>query len=253
MNALLMELISLVTVDGIRLITQRVEESLRKPATLRIGYLNAQVCAVVRSQKNALSFLKSCDVLLPDGAPVAWLARCITRRHCEKITVTDLLPSVLKTADAKGSGILVLGASTAVHQAFIAMCAKQYPRLSVSGLPFDVKTGDAQAVASAIKAIEPDVLLIALGAPFQENFLATYGTGLEPRIVITCGGAIDVISGMKKRAPRWTHSIGIEWIYRIIREPRRLFWRYLTTNAIFLGMSISVLFHCLTGAGRSRK
>ena len=253
MNSLLADLISLVTVEGIHSIVSRVDEALRQSAPLRIGYLNAQVCAVARSHANALAYLKNCDILLPDGAPVAWLARCVGRRRCEKVTVTELLPFVLEAANEKRSSILILGSAVSTHDAFIAMCAKQYARTTVSCIPYNVMTGDAPGTVSAIRVIDPDVLLVALGAPYQEIFLETSGAGLSARIIITCGGAIDVISGKKKRAPRWTHAIGVEWVYRALREPRRLLWRYVKTNVIFLGMSISFLFHCIKNAGRSRK
>ena len=248
MSALLRKLISCVTADGLSAIQTRIEGTLDAGQNLRIGYLNAQVCAAAQRHINLMSYVTECDILLPDGAPVAWLTGWFRKKNCDKVTVTDLLPSVLRIADDRSMTILLVGSAIPVQEAFVEMCASCFPRVRVSCIPVNVHETDPLKSFRGSTSLQSDILFVALGAPFQEDLLVRYRDSFTANIILTCGGAIDVLSGLKRRAPAWMHSIGVEWIYRLLKEPRRLFWRYLKTNIVFLGMFASTVWQRRTGA-----
>jgi N-acetylglucosaminyldiphosphoundecaprenol N-acetyl-beta-D-mannosaminyltransferase len=236
MNALLKELVSRIVSTDLASIEAAIETAVRTGTPIRIGYLNAQVCAEARSHELLRRFLRECEILLPDGAPIAWLSRRMRRAPCAKVTVTDILPLLLRLADAQCWEVLLIGSSAITQTAFTSLCSRNYPGIRLTTVPFNFRDEQSVSTLDTIFPLRTDFLLIALGAPHQEDLFVRHQTSMSAGISLACGGAIDVAAGMKKRAPQWMHGLGLEWIYRLVLEPRRLFVRYLKTNLVFLGM-----------------
>lgn len=173
------------------------------------------------------TYYELADLTLIDGAPILWLARArraygLTSRH--RTGSTDWLSS-LPNARTPGR-LFVYGATSASSSAAIS---KFRSALGPSGWEVSGTNGyvDATQALSAIRAFRPTMVIVGLGMPLQEAFLARYWDDLPPAVYATVGGAIDQVSGIQTLAPRWIGRIGLEWAWRLAHNPRRLAGRYL--------------------------
>src|SRR5439155_23524557 len=150
----------------------------------------------------------------------------------ERVATTDLFHVVARKAQAAGLSFYLLGADEAENSNAVAKVRETYPELKIVGRSHGYLRGDAlRAKADEINALAPDYLWVALGVPYEQAFVEQYAPFLtNVGVIKTAGGLFNFLSGSRPRAPRWMQSAGLEWAWRIWLEPRRLFWRYLTTN-----------------------
>lgn len=247
---MLAHIIDLVSSENLNSIAERIDVTLNTSGTLTIGGVNAQVCAAAKSHPAVLDFLNTSDILLPDGAPIVWLTRCIRKTSIRKISFPDILPTLLSSAHRVKACVALIGTSPSTHTIFADLCKSDYRGIRLVYFPYDLQRDKVNAILEQVASAHPNVVITALGVPYQEEFIQMVRGKIPANIFSVCGGAIDYFTGVKKRAPSWMHPLGVEWVYRLLREPRRLFWRYVKTNVIFLGMSISMLMHCLRTDGR---
>jgi exopolysaccharide biosynthesis WecB/TagA/CpsF family protein len=150
----------------------------------------------------------------------------------ERVATTDLFHAVARKAQAAGLTFYLFGADEAENAAAVASVRKQYPDLKIVGRCHGYLRGEAlRAKVAEINALAPDYLWVALGVPYEQAFVEEFTPDLSNVGVIkTSGGLFNFLSGSRARAPLWMQHAGLEWAWRIWLEPRRLFWRYLTTN-----------------------
>jgi N-acetylglucosaminyldiphosphoundecaprenol N-acetyl-beta-D-mannosaminyltransferase len=173
--------------------------------------------------------------VFPDGAPVAWLLRRSGAPHARRIGGPDLMRAVLARGRTRGLRHVLFGSTEDVLDALLAALERDLPGVNVVGSyapPFG--TEDAPDALERITRAEPDVVWVALGAPKQERWMNRHAASLHPAVALGVGAAFDFHAGTKPRAPRWMQRTGLEWLHRLGSEPRRLGWRYLTTNTRFL-------------------
>ncbi|MCG5433892.1 WecB/TagA/CpsF family glycosyltransferase [Mycobacterium sp. MYCO198283] len=176
-------------------------------------------------------------LLLADGAPVALRGRVLTSQPWPRVTGADLLPRVLELASARGCRVGFFGGTPHTHELLRAALARQYPSLNIAGMwAPDPEVVDKQSplLAAQIRAAGTDILVVSLGKPRQEHWVDRYGTATGARIFLPFGGAIDFMAGKTQRAPDWMRRVGLEWLHRLTREPRRLFRRYLVQGPVSL-------------------
>jgi N-acetylglucosaminyldiphosphoundecaprenol N-acetyl-beta-D-mannosaminyltransferase len=169
-------------------------------------------------------------LLLADGMPIAWRGQLLTSRRWPRITGADLLPEVLALAEATGSRVGFFGGSTATHKRLARRLSETYPALAISGMWSPEVTeieSRSQLLQAEILSARTDILVVSLGKPRQEQWVDRHGYATGARVFLPCGGAIDFLVGKQRRAPAWMQRIGLEWFYRLTREPRRLARRYL--------------------------
>jgi len=153
----------------------------------------------------------------------------------ENINGTDMLPYLCEAAEEAGLSMYLLGGRPGVPEGAAAWMAAHYPQLRVAGVRDGYFSEQDQAdVIREIKATGADILLVALGAPRQDKWIAKYGEELEVGVAIGVGGLLDFYSGRIQRAPVWVRELGMEWFYRFSQEPRRMWRRYFVGNAVFL-------------------
>jgi N-acetylglucosaminyldiphosphoundecaprenol N-acetyl-beta-D-mannosaminyltransferase len=146
----------------------------------------------------------------------------------------DLMAAILHRGDERGYRVYCLGAEEAVLRAAVRRIQADYPGVRVCGHHHGWFTPDEEpAVAAAIAAARPDVLFVAMTSPHKERFLARWGELLELPVWHGVGGSFDVMAGKVRRAPLFWQRLGLEWLYRLLQEPRRLWKRYLVTNTVF--------------------
>ena len=178
------------------------------------------------------SVYKNADLILTDGMPLIWISKLKGNPIKEKVSGSDLFPKVCKLASNKGYSIFLLGAAEGVADKAAENLKDKYQGLDVVGTyspsyGFEKKSDEIEKIITIINECKPDILAVGLGAPKQEKFLYTYKDELNVPVSLAIGASIDFEAGNIKRAPRWMQNLGLEWFYRLCKEPRRMFKRYI--------------------------
>ncbi len=171
-----------------------------------------------------------------DGMPVLWASRALREPLPEKISGSDLVPALLERAAERGWRVYLLGghegsaqrASCALEERHIRVAGFSSPRVRASA-SLDAHRELAETIARA----EPDLVLVGLGAPKQELFAYAVAERVKPAVLLGVGATIDFLAGVVPRAPQWMSRAGLEWLYRLGREPKRLWRRYLLRDPEF--------------------
>jgi N-acetylglucosaminyldiphosphoundecaprenol N-acetyl-beta-D-mannosaminyltransferase len=183
--------------------------------------------------------LAGAALAFPDGWPVAWLQRRLGHSSAMRVAGPDLMARVI--ADGRGFGVrhFLLGSSEDVLRRLEQNLARRFPGAEFVGrlsLPFfvgDDFSGTESAIAEVRRAA-PHVVWLSLGCPKQELWMLRHAQELAPSLVAGVGAAFDFHAGTKRRAPDWVQRVGLEWLHRLLSEPRRLASRYARTNSEFL-------------------
>ncbi len=198
---------------------------------------NGEVLARVASDPAVAALFATADQIVADGQPMVLASRFLCRNPLpERVATTDLFHDTARLAEQDGSTFYMFGADKDENERAVAVVRKTYPRLNLVGHSHGYLEGAALAhKLEEINALAPDVLWLSLGVPREQSFVAEHGHRLKQVGVIkTSGGLFNFLSGKNRRAPSWMQSIGLEWLWRLLLEPRRLFWRYLVTNPLAL-------------------
>ncbi len=176
------------------------------------------------------------DVVLCDGTGVLWASRILGRRISERIALTDWGWILLKLIEEKGASIYFLGNTQDVIARSEERIKKIYPKLSISGSHhgfFDIAGVENRKIIESINSSGTDVLLVGMGMPKQEKWVADNQKELNVKLIVTCGAFSNYLAGVQKRCPEWISRSGLEWLYRFIHEPVRLFGKYFPGNFVF--------------------
>jgi N-acetylglucosaminyldiphosphoundecaprenol N-acetyl-beta-D-mannosaminyltransferase len=174
------------------------------------------------------------DLVLADGMPLVWLSRLKRHPLPERVAGIDLMFELFKLADRQRLRVYLLGAHADTLSRVVEIVKCEYPHMVIAGFRDGYFRDDEQeAVAREIHAAAPDILLVAVSSPKKECFMRRWGSFLQVPVCHGVGGSFDVLAGKTRRAPRWMQSLGLEWLYRLLQEPRRLWKRYLLTNLRF--------------------
>ncbi|MEO0017786.1 MAG: UDP-N-acetyl-D-mannosamine transferase [Verrucomicrobiota bacterium] len=196
-----------------------------------IQFVNANKVAMVRSEPWMGPLLERADYVLADGQPMLPLAAMLGIKIPERIDGIGLMGKVLKLADQEGYSVYLLGAKQEIVEECARRIGLDFPGARIAGYRNGYfKVVEIAGIAAGIRATEPDVLFLGMGSPMKERLADEWKEQLGARVIQAVGGSFDVMAGMVKRAPQWMQRCGIEWLYRVIQEPRRMFWRYVRTN-----------------------
>jgi N-acetylglucosaminyldiphosphoundecaprenol N-acetyl-beta-D-mannosaminyltransferase len=188
---------------------------------------------------------------LVDGVPVLWASRLLGRPLPEKVSGSDLVLPLMERAAARGWRVFLLGGAPGTGEIAAARLKEQFPSLLIVGTEapwIDLKSPVAErhAVAARIAEAKPDLVMVAFGAPKQEIFCDEMLDLLKPAVLVCVGAGLDFIAGAAHRAPPWMSRWGLEWMYRLAREPRRLAARYLLRDPQFFVILLRELRASLT-------
>jgi N-acetylglucosaminyldiphosphoundecaprenol N-acetyl-beta-D-mannosaminyltransferase len=185
------------------------------------------------------------SLVLADGAPVVVAARMLRRALPERVPGSDLAPALFKRVAAESKPgaaaslrVFLLGAGPGVADRAAINIAQRWPGVEVVGtlsppLGFERDPSENERILAAIAEARPDVLLVGLGAPKQELWVHAHAERLAAKVALCIGATIDFLAGEKRRAPRWMRRVGLEWLHRLVTEPRRLAKRYLKDAWVF--------------------
>lgn len=205
-----------------------------------INTLNAHSYNTLQKDKIFGKALLDSDVLLPDGISVVWATRLLTGKKIHKIAGADLFNFEMKRVNDIGGACFFLGSSEETLQKIVKHANNEYPKVKVHTFspPFknEFSESDNKAMIEAVNAVIPDVLFIGMTAPKQEKWAYQQFQKLEAGHICCVGAVFDFYAGTVKRAPKWLIRIGMEWLYRLIKEPRRMWIRYLLGNLEFISL-----------------
>jgi len=207
--------------------------------------VNSVLAALKEPQ--VLQVYNNAEVVLCDSVPLKWASSFLNTPIQERITGLDFLPDVVELCAKNNFSIFLLGASPGVGEKLKQAILYKYPNCNVAGIyvpPFmKVFSGEEnQKMIDAVNAAAPDVLLVSLTAPKQDIWIAENRFLVNASVQIGIGGAFEVMAGLAKRAPKWMQVAGLEWFYRFIQEPKRLFRRYFIEAPVFIPLVIKQKF-----------
>ncbi len=183
---------------------------------------NAEILYQAHQEPEFSSLLKKADLITADGIGVVWAAKYRRRPVPERVTGIDLVQTIFQKAEEKNWGLYFLGARPEVVEKAVLNTLGKHTRLRIAGFCHGYfSEQEIQEVVANIQSVKPDILLVALGAPKQEEFIRKYLREMQVPISIGVGGTFDVLAGAAKRAPRWAQRLGMEWLYRLVQNPRR--------------------------------
>lgn len=175
---------------------------------------------------------------VPDGMPLVWLGRLRGHPEVARVYGPDMTLLLCEEAARKGWGCYFYGGAPGVAEVLGERLMARFPGLRVAGVespPFRRLTDEEDAAAVArINASRADLVFVGLGCPKQELWMAAHGDRLEAPVLLGVGAAFDFHTGRIAQAPRWMMRVGLEWLFRLSQEPRRLWHRYLVLNALFV-------------------
>ena len=202
-------------------------------APLVMTSVNGQVLSLCAADRQIRDLFACADAIHCDGQPLVLLSRLIGPRPLpERVATTDLYPVLARLAAERGLTFYLHGAADDVNREAVAKSRAAYPGLRIVGSSHGYHAGrDEERVVAEIARLRPDVLWVALGVPREQAFAVRHRAALRGVGVIkTAGGLFDFLALRQRRAPRWMQKAGLEWLFRLAREPRRLFLRYLVTS-----------------------
>lgn len=177
--------------------------------------------------------VQSCDIINIDGKGVVWGARFCGHRVPERVAGIDLFNRLLDLAEQKKYPVFFLGARQAIVQTAVSKIQCRHPNLPVAGFHHGYFWENERAVVDEIAESGARLLFVAISSPKKENFINQWRDALNVNFVMGVGGTFDVVAGKTKRAPEWMQKYGLEWFYRFLQEPHRMWRRYLTTNTVY--------------------
>jgi exopolysaccharide biosynthesis WecB/TagA/CpsF family protein len=229
-----------VPVDPVDLPTAlaRIVAAIGGSKPFQVSTINLDFVVRAQREEGVRNIFHRSDLNVADGAPVVWLGRLLGASIPGRVAGADLVPALLQEAAKSGARIFLLGGEDGVAQAAAIRLRQLNPGLVIAGT-FEppraaVEDMDNIDILARIAQARPDVLLVAFGHPKQERWIDLHRDQLHVSVAIGVGCVLDIVAGRSHRAPRWMQQAGLEWAYRVGREPRRLFRRYATDAAWLL-------------------
>lgn len=225
-------------------VVERCRAALVTRSRVLLGVLNAAKVVNMRKDPLLRDSLIGCDLLLADGQSIVWASRLLRRPLPERVAGIDIFERLLGLAHKERRSIYLLGARPDVLQRLEQRLRDRFPGLRIAGSHDGYFDADAApAVAAEIRNSGADMLFLGMVSPKKEIFLGAFGASLGVPVLHGVGGSFDILAGMTKRAPPAWQRVGMEWAYRLLQEPRRLWWRYARTNTAFMLLTARELVH----------
>ena len=213
-----------VNVDAVTMAeaVAHVTEAMDVRANVMIATANAEMIMRATHDEELRDILNAAALVVPDGAGTVWAARHLGHAMPERVAGYDLAQELLRRAPAEGRRIYFFGAAPGVAEKAKEKAEQLYPGIEIVG----VRNGffspaDNAAIIAEIREARPDLLLVALGVPKQEKWIAAHLAELDVPVAIGVGGTLDVMAGVMKRAPYWMQRAKLEWLFRGLMQPKR--------------------------------
>jgi N-acetylglucosaminyldiphosphoundecaprenol N-acetyl-beta-D-mannosaminyltransferase len=198
--------------------------------------VNVAKIVTMQSDQELAQAVNTCDIINIDGAGIVLAGRCLGFDIPERVAGIDLFERLLHYAEVRRRAVFFLGATQEVIEETVRVVTGKHPKLRVVGFHNGYFWDDERTVIKKIRASGADLLFVGIASPMKERFIERWKSKLGVGFAMGVGGTFDVISGKVKRAPKWMQRAGLEWLFRVAQEPRRMWKRYLFTNSRFAWM-----------------
>jgi N-acetylglucosaminyldiphosphoundecaprenol N-acetyl-beta-D-mannosaminyltransferase len=221
-----------------------VEESIKIGKHIHHSVVNAGKIVAMQSDVQLRESVNSADIINADGQAVIWASKLLGKPLKERVAGIDLMESLVELAHQKNYKIYCLGAKEEVVSKVVSHYKEKYSPKIIAGYRNGYFTKEEEPkVAKEIAASGANILFVAITSPKKENFLYENREALKVvNFIMGVGGSFDVVSGLVKRAPSWMQRSGLEWFYRLIQEPKRMWKRYLIGNSKFIFLILKEKF-----------
>lgn len=214
---------------------QKIEQLILNKKPSYVVTPNVDHIVKLETDKEFQKVYKEADLILTDGMPLIWISKIKKTPIKEKVSGSDLFPEVCKLSANKGYKVFLLGAAKGIAIKAAENLKLKYDGLNIVGTyspsyGFENNEDEIEQIIEMINEVKPDVLAVGLGAPKQEKFLYKFRNRLNVPVSLAIGASIDFEAGNINRAPKWMQRLGLEWSYRLIKEPKRMFKRYLVDD-----------------------
>lgn len=214
---------------------QLVEERIHTKKPTHLLGVNADKINEMGSDKKFDDIVKNAEIINADGASVVIASRFLRQPLPERVSGIDLMQELLKVSEEKNFSVYFLGAKQEIVSKMVKNFAMEYPNLNVSGYRNGYfERDDWENIANEIKQRNPDIIFVGITSPIKEYLIDFLMKQDINSIFMGVGGSFDVLSGKIKRAPVWMQKTSLEWLFRVLQEPRRLFNRYFLGNTKFM-------------------
>ena len=236
-----------VRIDPVDLETAvtRIEAAIGDRQPIQIATVNLDFLVRAQGSAELREVLDRSDLNIADGMPVVWLSRLAGRRLPGRTAGSDLVPLALSRLAARKARVFLLGGEGAVAIDAGRRLEEAYPGLVVAGHceppRASIDRMPNRSIVRLIQHARPDVLLVALGNPKQELWIARHREALGVSVAIGVGCTLDILAGRVRRAPAWMQRLGLEWLFRLGQEPRRLFRRYVVDTGWLVRFVLEIL------------
>jgi N-acetylglucosaminyldiphosphoundecaprenol N-acetyl-beta-D-mannosaminyltransferase len=221
---------------------QWVEQRIGKHQFTQHVVVNVAKLVNMRSDTRLRASVEPCDIINIDGMGIVWGARMLGFNVTEKVSGIDLFHELLAMASRRQYPVFLLGARQEIVEKAVTVLKEKYSQLEIAGFHHGYFWDNEEAMVDAIQGSGARLLFVAISSPKKENFINQWKERLGVDFVMGVGGTFDVVTGKVKRAPKWMQISGLEWLFRVIQEPRRMWKRYLVTNLKFAGLLLKEKF-----------
>lgn len=205
----------------------RIEQLIASRGTHQHVSINVSKVVQAEHDPSLRAVIEACDVVNADGQPIIWAARFLGVSLRERVTGIDLMTRLIERAAERGYRLYLLGARREVVDTVAERIGREHPTAVVAGWRDGYWQADEESsVVASIAEAQPDILFVAMSSPAKEQFLARWKATIGVPFVMGVGGSFDVYAGAISRAPKWMRRVGLEWLYRVYQEPRRMWRRY---------------------------
>lgn len=193
--------------------------------------VNVDVIMKIEHDLELKKVVDSADIVLVDGKPLIWISKLHGNPVTSKISGSDLVPLLCETAADRGYSIFIIGGKEGIAQKAKINLEHKHPRINIVGTyapPFGFEKDEKELdkINTMITAVHPDILIVCFGCPKQEKWIYDNIMKYDAKVSVCAGATVDFLSGNVKRAPKWMSKYGLEWFYRFMQEPKRMFKRY---------------------------
>ena len=212
-----------------------VEEYILNKIPLHLMGVNADKINELNKNPQLKTIVNGCGVINADGASVVLASRFLGKPLPERVAGIDLMQRLLELSNQKGYSVYFLGARQEIVEEMVMILRNQYPKLIIKGFRNGYfRREDWNLIAEEVRVCSPDIVFVGITSPLKEYLVDYLQSQHLDRVFMGVGGSFDVLSGKIPRAPKWMQKLNLEWLFRVLQEPKRLFKRYFYGNLQFL-------------------
>jgi N-acetylglucosaminyldiphosphoundecaprenol N-acetyl-beta-D-mannosaminyltransferase len=212
-----------------------IDKSINENKPMRHVVVNAAKLVFMKTNDELYNAVVTCDIINADGQAVVWASKFLGDPLPERTSGIDIMEELIKRSESKGYKIFFLGAKEEVVSKVVEIYSEKYSPNIIAGYRNGYfKEEESEQIANQIAESGAHILLVAISSPMKELFLEKYRHVIKTPFIMGVGGSFDVVAGKVKRAPVWMQKSGLEWFYRLVQEPKRMWKRYLYTNSLFI-------------------